>query len=618
MRWSISLPHRLTALLLIGIAAPLAHAQSGGAPSLVQQVHAARENYRPAPPGHVAQRRRELQQAMYELDQMLARSRPGYAQGWKEYLRWNDLVANVGAERPPQLDTLREVIERFRRNNSGLEMARFLKVRDRLRDYIDALEIASDAKAQENYTAAIDSLSERLKEYEASHSGLNGPEIGRTLGWLQAAGQAQPVVSAVQRRYSYPNLHAQASERFLSAGFNSGVDRTTGVTDVILGTSIRGTARFIGSQTLDTVPSRYDGRLNVLLRGNVYSNNVGVNGPATIYNSATTSINSVKQLVVNQNGVFAVPARTGACTSTKIHDIDANCRLVERIAWKRAGKQMPQANAIASSHASARMNSQVDREALDPVARANYDFQEKFRGPLQRRGHMPQSMLVNSTANGIGVQMLQMTRGQIAAPSYPPSLQNYADLAVQAHESFVANFSEAAIGGVELTDEKLAQMLREQTGQVPEELQITEDKDPWSITFAERQPVAATFHDNQVTVHIRADNFTRGRNEDGTVDQEVTDRVEISATYTIETTPQGTRLVRQGDVNVDFIGQPRLSAGQIGVKTFLRRKFSSLFKPEIVGEGLELQGRWARAGKLAIREVNARDGWVVVGWQQTR
>jgi len=583
---------------------------------LLEQVRTARESFRPLERDHVARRRQVLQRAMSQLDQTLARSRPGYAQGWKAYLRWDELNQSLASDETADPAALRVVLERFRRNNAGLELPKFLQVRDRLSDYIEALESTREAKLQDNYTSAIDDLAKRVEEYEASPTGLNGPEIGRTLGWLQSSGQAEQLVAAVQERFDHPNVYARASERFLGAGFNAYVDRTTPITDVILGTSIRGTGRFMATQVLDTVPSHNDARMNILLRGNVHSRNTGYNGPVTIQNTAVTSVYATKQLVVNENGVFAVPSRAVCRTDTKIHSISAKCGLIERIAWKRAGQQEVQAEAIASSHAAARINGYVDREALGPVARANREFQEKFRWPLLRRGHVPREMVVSSNNYGIGMRMLQMTRDQIAAPSGPPEVSNDHDLAIQAHESFVANFSAAAIGGIELTDERLAEMLQETTGNVPEELQITEDKEPWSITFAEHYPVATQFDGDQVKVYLRANRFTRGRNEDGTVDTEVKGLVEISANYTIEKTDVGATLHRQGEVNVDFVGQEKLSAAQVATKTFLRRKFSSLFKPEFVGEGLKLKGRWERAGRLALREIKADKGWISVGWQQ--
>jgi len=150
---------------------------------------------------------------------------------------------------------------------------------------------------------------------------------------------------------------------------------------------------------------------------------------------------------------------------------------------------------------------------------------------------------------------------------------------------------------------------------VPEELQITEEKEPWSITFAENFPISAAFDGNQVRLALRANRFTRGRNDDGTVDQETKGLVEISATYAIERTDKGATLKRQGDLNVDFVGEEKLSVAQVGTKTFLRRKFGSLFKPELVGEGLKLKGRWAKAGTLRLSDVKAHQGWIAVAWR---
>ena len=68
-------------------------------------------------------------------------------------------------------------------------------------------------------------------------------------------------------------------------------------------------------------------------------------------------------------------------------------------------------------------------------------------------------------------------------------------------------------------------------------------------------------------------------------------------------------------MNVDFIGEEKLSVAQVGTKTFLRRKFGSLFKPEFAGEGLKLKGRWEKAGTLRLADVKADKGWIAVAWR---
>jgi hypothetical protein len=602
--------------LVLAAGLSLTRSAAGDGADLSAQVKQARDSFRAVDDQEVARRRAALQTTLAELDQTLARSRPGYAAGWKTYLHWDALQQNLTSDEP-DLSALSDSYERFRRNNRGLEMSTFLQARDRLRDYIEALQAKREGKLQDNYVAMLDDLDKRLQDYQATSAGASGPEIGRILGWLQSSGQAPQLVSAVQDRFDQPNLYGHASERFLAAGFSERIDRITPVRDNILGTDIHGTARFLANQSLATIPSARDARLNILLHGNIYSNNIGYNGPVTIRNTGTTSVAATKQIIVNENGVFTAPATAACRTSSRINSISANCGLIEKIAWKKAGKQKGEAEAIASSHAAGRINGFINSEALGPIGRANAEFQEKFRWPLLRRGHEPRQMAISSDYDGIDITMLQMSRDQIAAGSSPPELLADHDVAMQTHESFVANFSEAAIGGLEMTDEKLAQMLKDATGEVPEELQITEDKEPWSITFAENFPISAGFDANQVRMAVRANRFTRGRNEDGSVDQETKGLVEISATYTIEKTDAGAKLTRQGDVNVDFVGEERLSATQVATKTFLRRKFGSLFKEEIVGEGIKLKGRFERAGTLRLADVKADKGWIAAAWRAT-
>ena len=61
------------------------------------------------------------------------------------------------------------------------------------------------------------------------------------------------------------------------------------------------------------------------------------------------------------------------------------------------------------------------------------------------------------------------------------------------------------------------------------------------------------------------------------------------------------------------------SAAQIGVKTFMRRKFGALFKDEFIFTGLKLPERMqSRMGQLRLAEVSARNGWFAGGWSRAK
>jgi hypothetical protein len=378
---------------------------------------------------------------------------------------------------------------------------------------------------------------------------------------------------------------------------------------VILGTDIHGTARTIGSVTLQTVPSTRRGVLDILMHGTSYSKNVGYNGPVTIFTNGVTNLTASKRVYIDEHGLHPSPAAAVATTNTDVTGVSARLRLIEKIAWKRIGKQEGQAEAIASQRAEARLERRVDERAAEMLAKAQDSFMEKFRRPLMRKGEFPRTLAINTTSDGVYIQAVHARRARLAAPSAPPALRGDYDLSVRVHESLVGNAGETVLAGLNLTDVRLAELVKEATGEVPEELQITEDKDPWSMTFAHDRPISVVFSGNTATIAIHGTRFTRG-------DQAYPNDMIISAKYKLEQSGNGSKLTRDGEVSADFVNVPQQSLRQVAFKTFLRRKFEALFKPEIANDGLKLPGRWEAAGKLTLRQLEADKGWLTLGWEQ--
>ena len=171
--------------------------------------------------------------------------------------------------------------------------------------------------------------------------------------------------------------------------------------------------------------------------------------------------------------------------------------------------------------------------------------------------------------------------------------------------------AEQAIAGLRLTDERIAELVKEVTGSVPEELQLSDDKVPWSISFDWQQPLTVEFDNQTTTVAVRGRSFTNGERTLNKV-------MEISATYVMHTSPAGVLLTRQGDIEVNFPSQregDRLSATEIIFRTLMQSKFAGLFKSEIKGEGVVLPNRWEAIGRLQLDELSTRDGWLSLGWK---
>lgn len=585
-------------------------AQPLSATELVTLVQQAKTAFQPLPSDHAARAKRKLEQSVERLGRTLGRSSADNAQRWKDYLQWDVLTAELAKPESPDTRQLGQIATRLFQNYGSLERPVFTQVRDDLMAYLAALSSAADPQLAATYQTQLDQLAEKLGQYEKSPTTDLRQQLGQLIGWLENNGQAPDVVAAVRARHARPNLFAEVSERLVSGGVGDQIVQQSEVHDCILGTSISGTAVLRGRTRvqLDEHPTKAN--LHVVLQGVVDSDNVGFNRGVQILSHAVTQVTATKAILLDPLGSNSCAAAACCTTDTAIHGICAKSRFVERIAWKRAGKSQGEAERIGSRHAEARIARQMDARVEEVLAEGRASYQENFRRPLVRRGEFPQLMQFSTLSGFLRVAWRQASASQLAASSPPPQIAETRDLAVRAHESMVGNFSRAMIGGVTLTDRKLVEILEQYKAEIPAALRLSDDKEPWSITFAANDPVNATFADDTIRFAIRGRRFRLG-------DRVVNNTLEMSAVYKVEKTTTGARLTRQGDVSVDYIDlRGQLRVDQIAVRTVMREKFEALFAPEFNTTGLALPGRWGKVGRLQLVHLAAQQGWLALAWRQ--
>jgi hypothetical protein len=419
--------------------------------------------------------------------------------------------------------------------------------------------------------------------------------------------QAGDLVRRSRQAYGRPNLHLRVSERFLAAGMSERIRTQQRIREEILGTVVYSWPDMRGELSVDLAPS--DGRavIDIRVEGRAPAKNVGYAGPVTIYSDSISEVEGRKRILLDENGFRSEPARVWCETSTVINNIAARLRIVQRIAWRQAPQQKPMAERIASRLTEERVGREIDGRTAEMLAKLNDAFQERFRWPLTRKDHLPRELHFRTSEDHLLITALQAGTYQLGAPDDPPAVDEEVDVAVRVHESFVGNLSEGLIGGETLSDVRLANLMEELTGEVPEQLQLKPENDPWSITFAGTQPVRVRLDDQQARIAVIGSRFTRGV-------QEIHEPIEIAAAYRIEKTPDGARFTRQGDVEINFLALERLSVGQVAFKKFMQTKFDAIFKQEIVGKGLQLEGRWEKAGPLHLQQLVCDGGWAVLGW----
>ena len=574
----------------------------------------AKAAFRPIAETDVAEAKSVLLAALDRLDQRLTQAGAN-GDDWRKYLHWTELQDELRADKQPDLKPLGKLYARYNAGYDGLDLVWFVDVERALHNYIATIGGVHAKGIRKGYENALDRLAKSLDAYAVKPTTQDALAISESVRWLRDAHQAPELVEAIQRCYVQPNVFADISAEIVGAGIAEQVDDVTQVSDCILGTSVSGTAHTRGKTIVALSPNPDMAVIDTLFFGATASDNVGYHKPVTIFSSATTDLAACKRIWINDGGLFSHPAASNAETSICIGDIqsDKGRRLIERMAWKRAGKQQSEAECVASRHAEERLSARIDDQAAEQLQRANEQYVAKYKRPFTERKVFPEMLHFSTTERALVVVALQAGGGKLAAPGLPPAAAEGADMSVRLHESMINNLAFDAIAGRTVYEEKVQAAVTDALGHLPEKMKGDEDGKPWAISFAARQPISVTFADDGFTITLRGDRYYKGN--------ESYPAMNVSAVYKIEKSPKGFKILRQGDIQVfppDFVpgsGQQIDARRQI-IRKLLEKRFAKVFEPEFLGEGLELPGKWKAAGKLQPIQVECRNGWLVIAWKR--
>lgn len=581
---------------------------------LVAACGNAKATFHPITEADVAQAKTVLLDAMDRLEQRLAQAGTG-GDAWRKYLLWESLQEATSSDKQPDSAVLSRVHARYVAGYDGLELVWFVDVQRSLHNYIATMGAVGNERLRGIYEQKLDDLAKNLAAHLAKPTTDSALAINESVRFLQDAHQAPELVKAIQKHLVHPNVIGEMSSEFIAVGIAEPVDDVTQLTDCILGTSVFSTAHTLGKTSVSLPPDPNMGVIDTVFSGTTTSDSVGYHGPVTIFSSGTTNLSASKRLVITDAGLSACPATSHADTQVCVHDIQSNKgrRFVEKIAWKRAGKQQSDAECVASRHAEERLNERIDSQAAKQLEKANQQYVEKYQRPFTERKLFPESLRFSTTAQAVVLIALQASGGKVAAPGVPPPVVEGADMTLRLHESAINNLAFDALAGRTAYEEKVQAAATDALGHLPEKMKGDEDGKPWAITFDARNPISVSFADNGFRVTIRGVKYYKGADAHPAMN--------VSAVYKIEKSPKGFKAVRQGPIDVvppDFkpgSGQ-QLDAKRQITRILLEKRFAKVFEPEFLGEGLELSGKWKAAGKLLAVQVECRDGWLVIAWKR--
>ena len=303
------------------------------------------------------------------------------------------------------------------------------------------------------------------------------------------ARQSPELTKSAREHFSAPNFQVHIGKELLDRGVGGPVDEVAPISDVILGTSIYGTGRTVGETIASVNPDPNFATFDANLAAFNYSNTVGRNGPVCIYATGTTGLAATKRFWIDDTGIHVYPAAASAQANTSINNIVSikGRQLVEKIAWRRAGKQKGEAECIAGQHAAGNLGARVNAQADPQVQNANERFEAKVRKPLEARRAYPRALTFSTLATGLQIAGIAGTGTQLAAPSAPPALTQHAEMSVYIHESMLNNLAANIFSGMCLTDEMAQRTAVDLTGSVPEKLKPDQNQEPFTIVFPREQ-----------------------------------------------------------------------------------------------------------------------------------
>jgi hypothetical protein len=381
------------------------------------------------------------------------------------------------------------------------------------------------------------------------------------------------------------------------------------ITETIMNMTMRGTAHVTCQIGLDLIPNPNIANLRLTMTGRAsMDDGVATMRRIQVFSSSNTQISGSKDVFFSTEGLRLVPTRADCRTSIQVHDIAAPLRLIERIAWRRVSSMQSDVENSASQRASRRAEQQLEAEAGRPLAQLHRQYLESVYQPLVRRKALP-DVRFSTTQGHLSVRLLSRDKQREEVVGTAP--ETACDIAVCLSDSYVNELAALLIGGATFADHQFADLMATITGKTPRPLWVHARAEPWSVVADASCPLTVSFDDNQINVALRIGRALRG--------QETLKRpIDIAASYSLEITPDGPRLIRVGDVGIKFAdGGSAYETFEEQFRDFLRRKFSGVFLSEIYFDGLmpPVGGSWGKLRRLNLTQFESGHGWFALGYE---
>ncbi len=533
---------------------------------------------------------------------------------WMDYLQLSALAAALG-DQGSAAELAKEAValkDRLIGTVPGLELTVLRSLRDSVDVTINAIRFQDRERSIKLLDDQLATLGKMIETADDVPTPDQFSAISRRVDLLAAAGQASQLVAELREVFGQPNIAVRVSDDFLSQVVGRDIARTEPVSDVILGTSLTGTAVMTGAVSAKLIPSESDAQIEINLAGKVETKNDGVNGPVRLKSESEGTVSLSRVLTVNGSGIEFSDTTSDVSLTTKITDMTAKPDLPLKVGKQQSVKKKPQADRIAKEKLRRRVTEQFESEMEGMKSNASSKLLNEAKPVLQRLALSPPEQKWSSSTEQIALDVIFRSSSQLSAVNAPSGFESDFLFAAQIHESVIENAFTVVLAGRTLDKELLNELL-ENAGAPKPETSDEEEETSFEISFSRSRPVIFEARDGKLTVGIRGTRFAQG---DRTP---LNKAIEITANYEVVTGEADTPILKRvGDVDVSFPGD-RLSIREAGLKPIIQKEFSKIFPAVILDQSIKVaedaELETLRGREFRSSEITASLGWLSIAFQ---
>lgn len=542
------------------------------------------------------------------------------AAAWRSYLQFDELAELEALPHAEQLAALTALYERLRIDHEAIDAEPLSRLRHLVKELNWSLRLAAvDLDAEQRRCEA--ELDELLAKYEVDQDPTIARRIGALVDWLEHAGRSAELTESIRRRYHRPNAVVFGDIKFLNEFAERTIDETKVYRENVLGTDVVGPSRIEAKMTLETVPNDREATIVVRLAGKTRAdNNVGRNGPATLFSRSQGSFDARLPLTFDRSYGLKAGRPVIACRA------DINVRqihvtspflpaltepILEGAAWNKAREREGAAENEVQRLMRRRLEQRIQGQIDDTLTDLRRRFHDTFYLRPLRFDKFPE-VATRTTADGIEAWITQARGDQLAAGGNPLQLDPATRWGLALHESLFNNIapSGALMGGPEKSDEQIERLVQGLASEVPPELRVFSTSVPWSVTTADA-PITMRFREGRVHLTIHTRRWSIGN-------QAFVRAVDVQAVYRVDNSVFGATFFREGPIKIEPIGGAWTGDETATLVPHIGRKVEALLPPmgRLNNLSVPRTDGLGPVGLAQLKQLECRDGWFLMGFQR--